>query len=121
MRWPPRTSTAPSRRARTPTYPLPHPHLPAPSPPPTRSRSPDRAPALLPRGASTLAKPPPPKTHTHNPHRHQEFESAIATHAEHLNADPIISHHLSSLYDMLLQENIIRVIEPYSNVETSHF
>jgi 26S proteasome regulatory subunit N6 len=56
-------------------------------------------------------------------HQHrslEEFESAIATHAEHLNADPIISHHLSSLYDMLLQENIIRVIEPYSNVETSH-
>jgi len=56
-------------------------------------------------------------------HQHrslEEFELAIATHSAHLNADPIISHHLSSLYDMLLQENIIRLIEPYSNVETSH-
>ena len=35
-------------------------------------------------------------------------------------ADPIISRHLESLYDMLLQENICRIIEPYSVVETSH-
>merc|ERR1719164_219147 len=46
--------------------------------------------------------------------------AAIAKHAEQLNQDPIISHHLTSLYDMLLHENIIRLIEPYSNVETAH-
>jgi 26S proteasome regulatory subunit N6 len=88
----------------------PHPNLPVPVAPTAHQHCFLQAP-----------RPVSPPSHTHNPHCHQEFESAIATHAEHLNADPIISHHLSSLYDMLLQENIIRVIEPYSNVETSHF
>jgi len=50
----------------------------------------------------------------------QEFEKALATHATHLGADPIISTHLNALYDMLLQENICRIIEPYSRVETAH-
>lgn len=50
----------------------------------------------------------------------EDFEAAMAQHAEQLKEDPIISHHLGSLYDMLLQENIVRVIEPYSTVETSH-
>merc|ERR1719491_908338 len=38
-------------------------------------------------------------------HQHrslEEFEAAIATHSAQLNEDPIISHHLSSLYDMML-------------------
>ena len=48
------------------------------------------------------------------------FESALATHSAHLGQDPIISAHLNSLYDMLLQENICRIIEPYSCVEISH-
>lgn len=34
--------------------------------------------------------------------------------------DKIISRHLSNLYDMLLQENICRLIEPYATVETAH-
>ena len=50
----------------------------------------------------------------------QDFEAALKTHADHLTADPIISTHLNALYDMLLQENICRIIEPYSVVETSH-
>jgi len=50
----------------------------------------------------------------------EDFEASMAQHSAQLNEDPIISHHLNSLYDMLLQENIIRLIEPYSNVETSH-
>jgi len=49
-----------------------------------------------------------------------EFEAAISTHASQLRADPIISRHLDSLYDMLMQENICRIIEPYSTVETAH-
>jgi 26S proteasome regulatory subunit N6 len=56
-------------------------------------------------------------------HQHRslnDFESALATHAVHLRADPIISTHLNALYDMLLQENIRRIIEPYSRVETGH-
>ena len=56
---------------------------------------------------------------------HQErslhnFEAALATHAAHLGADPIIKTHLNALYDMLLAENIRRIIEPYSRVETAH-
>ena len=50
----------------------------------------------------------------------QDFEKALASHADHLGADPIISTHLNALYDMLLQENICRIIEPYSRVETAH-
>ena len=50
----------------------------------------------------------------------QDFEAALAAHAEHLTADDIISTHLAALYDMLLQENICRIIEPYSTVETAH-
>lgn len=50
----------------------------------------------------------------------QELEAALSTHAEHLGQDPIISTHLNQLYDMLLQENICRIIEPYSRVETAH-
>ena len=49
-----------------------------------------------------------------------DFEAALSKHAAHLRADPIISTQLTSLYDMLLQENICRIIEPYSRVETAH-
>ena len=36
-----------------------------------------------------------------------------------LQQDPLIRTHLSSLYDTLLEQNLIRVIEPYSSVELS--
>jgi len=49
-----------------------------------------------------------------------DFEAVLAQHASELKADPIVSSHLASLYDILLQENICRIIEPYSTVETSH-
>lgn len=29
-------------------------------------------------------------------------------------------NHLSALYDQLLEQNILRVIEPYSRIELSH-
>mmetsp|Transcript_4790 Transcript_4790/g.10428 ORF Transcript_4790/g.10428 Transcript_4790/m.10428 type:complete len:407 (-) Transcript_4790:353-1573(-) len=49
-----------------------------------------------------------------------DFEAALAAHQPQLRNDQIISRHLDSLYDMLLQENICRIIEPYSTVETAH-
>lgn len=36
-----------------------------------------------------------------------------------LQQDPLIRSHLSSLYDTLLEQNLVRVIEPYSSVELS--
>lgn len=36
-----------------------------------------------------------------------------------LQQDPLIRSHLSVLYDTLLEQNLIRVIEPYSAVELS--
>lgn len=37
-----------------------------------------------------------------------------------LSADPIIRAHLSALYDTLLEQNLLRIIEPYSRVEIEH-
>ena len=50
----------------------------------------------------------------------QEFESCIKLHEEQLNKDQFIKGHLSSLYDSLLEQNLLRLIEPYSKVEISY-
>jgi 26S proteasome regulatory subunit N6 len=34
-----------------------------------------------------------------------------------LSEDPIIRNHLSALYDTLLEQNLVRIIEPYNRVE----
>lgn len=37
-----------------------------------------------------------------------------------LSSDPTIRSHLASLYDNLLEQNLLRIIEPYSTVEIAH-
>lgn len=37
-----------------------------------------------------------------------------------LSDDPIIRNHLAALYDTLLEQNLVRIIEPYSRVEIKH-
>ncbi|KAI8390922.1 PCI domain-containing protein [Radiomyces spectabilis] len=50
----------------------------------------------------------------------QEFETALATYTNELNNDPIIRTQLAALYDTLLEQNLVRIIEPFSRVEISH-
>ncbi|KAF9269173.1 proteasome regulatory particle subunit [Marasmius fiardii PR-910] len=46
-----------------------------------------------------------------------DFEKALKEYKNELSSDPTIRSHLSDLYDALLQQNLLRIIEPYSVVE----
>lgn len=48
------------------------------------------------------------------------FETALRDYTAQLEEDPIVHRHLSSLYDTLLEQNLCRLIEPYSKVEIAH-
>ncbi|GAA5904354.1 uncharacterized protein JCM6883_006460 [Sporobolomyces salmoneus] len=49
-----------------------------------------------------------------------DFEQLLQNHKSELSDDPIIRNHLASLYDTLLEQNLVRIIEPFSRVEISH-
>jgi hypothetical protein len=57
--------------------------------------------------------------------RHRSADPCLSSHAmltrhpAELQQDPLIRSHLSLLYDTLLEQNLVRVIEPYSSVELS--
>lgn len=48
------------------------------------------------------------------------FETALRDFKAQLEEDPIVHSHISSLYDTLLEQNLCRLIEPYSRVEIAH-
>ncbi|KAH7107706.1 proteasome regulatory particle subunit [Auriculariales sp. MPI-PUGE-AT-0066] len=49
-----------------------------------------------------------------------EFEKALRDYREELSSDPTIRSHLAALYDTLLEQNLLRIVEPYSVVEIDH-
>jgi len=49
-----------------------------------------------------------------------EFEQALRNFRKELNNDSIIRFHLSALYDTLLEQNLSRIVEPFSKVEIAH-
>lgn len=49
----------------------------------------------------------------------QEFEAALGAYPEQLGTDPMIHAHFQSLYDQLLQKNLLHIIQPYSQVQLS--
>ena len=48
------------------------------------------------------------------------FQEALATFSTECTQDPIVHSHTASLYDKMLEQNICRLIEPYSCVEIAH-
>lgn len=48
-----------------------------------------------------------------------EFESVLSKYGEQLS-DPIMFHHITNLNETLLEQNLLRIIEPFSRVEVSH-
>lgn len=49
-----------------------------------------------------------------------QFQQALEDYRAELVEDPIIKAHLESLYDTMLEQNLCRIIEPYSRVQVSH-
>ncbi|TFK20857.1 proteasome regulatory particle subunit [Coprinopsis marcescibilis] len=50
-----------------------------------------------------------------------DFEKALREYRTiELSSDPTIRSHLAALYDTLLQQNLLRIIEPYEVVEIAH-
>eukprot|EP00833_Pecoramyces_ruminatium_P004883 jgi/Orpsp1_1/1178915/evm.model.c7180000067215.1 len=50
----------------------------------------------------------------------KEFEKALNTYQDELGNDIIIRSHLGTLYDTLLEQNLSKIIEPFSCVEIEH-
>ncbi|KAJ2748605.1 26S proteasome regulatory subunit rpn6, partial [Coemansia nantahalensis] len=50
----------------------------------------------------------------------EDFEKALSEHRGELHTDELIRNHLTALYDTLLEQNLMRLIEPYSQVEIPH-
>ncbi|KAH8116756.1 PCI-domain-containing protein [Phellopilus nigrolimitatus] len=49
-----------------------------------------------------------------------DFEKALRDYQNELSSDPTIRTHLAALYDTLLEQNLLRIVEPYSDVEVEH-
>lgn len=50
----------------------------------------------------------------------KKFENVKEKYAEELGGDPVISLHLNALNEMLLEQNFLKILQPYSHVELSH-
>ena len=46
-----------------------------------------------------------------------QFQAAIDSFANELQNDRMIAEHLNSLYETMLEQNLLRIVEPYSRVE----
>ncbi|GAV05989.1 hypothetical protein RvY_16033 [Ramazzottius varieornatus] len=49
-----------------------------------------------------------------------DFQTALTTYKRELLEDPIIRSHLDDLYNKMLEQNLLRIIEPYSRVQIDH-
>ncbi|XP_025096617.1 26S proteasome non-ATPase regulatory subunit 11A-like [Pomacea canaliculata] len=49
-----------------------------------------------------------------------DFQKTLSTYKNQLAEDPIVNAHLKTLYDNLLEQNLCRIIEPFSKVQVQH-
>jgi len=49
-----------------------------------------------------------------------DFQAAVKTFKAQLEEDLIVSKHLDSLYSSMLEQNLCRIIEPYSKVQVDY-
>ncbi|KAM5532918.1 hypothetical protein V8D89_013384, partial [Ganoderma adspersum] len=49
-----------------------------------------------------------------------DFEKALKDYQQELSSDTTIRTHLSALYDTLLEQNLLRIVEPYSVFEIEY-
>ncbi|GAM86635.1 hypothetical protein ANO11243_046500 [Dothideomycetidae sp. 11243] len=56
----------------------------------------------------------------HNDRSLEAYEQALAQFRFELGSDRFIANHLRRLYDAMLEQNLIKVIEPFSKVEIDH-
>lgn len=50
----------------------------------------------------------------------EEYERTLSTYRYELGSDVFIRNHLRRLYDAMLEQNLVKVIEPFSRVELEH-
>lgn len=50
----------------------------------------------------------------------EAFQAALSKYSTQLTEDPFVQRHLKDLYGTLIEENLSRLIEPFSRVEISH-
>ncbi|RKF53907.1 putative 26S proteasome regulatory subunit rpn6 [Golovinomyces cichoracearum] len=50
----------------------------------------------------------------------EEYEKALDNYRFELGSDPFIRNHLRRLYDAMLEQNLTKIIEPFSRVEIAH-
>lgn len=49
-----------------------------------------------------------------------DFQKTLVSYKAQLEDDPIVNAHLKTLYDNLLEQNLCRIIEPFSKVQVQH-
>ena len=50
-----------------------------------------------------------------------DFQKTVEKYSKQLKEDKIVARHLDTLYQTMLEQNLCRIIEPYSRVQVRHF
>lgn len=49
----------------------------------------------------------------------KDFQASLEEYSDELQADEVVKAHFNTLYDKMMQQNLLRIIEPYSKVQVN--